>query len=156
MKLLKKILLPVNPDYHTLYSLEFAMKLAKLYQSELILIHIMDEEVEFNSVKENALSLAKDHIKKVKARMKSNGLKVGDPIIEYGNHFDRITITALKHDVNVILFGVRKSIPLGVNTLNLTIEKVIRHSDKPVWVVHEGDTDNIRNILLFSLTGTCG
>ena len=147
MKLLKKILLPVNTEYFTSDSFEFAVQLAKLYQSEIIPVHIIAREAEFKSVKEVALNLAKEHIKKVLSGIKKEGLKVGDPIIEYGNHSDRISITALKHNVNVILFGVKKIHPGEGNKLNLTIEKVIRHCDKPVWAVKEGHKKGIKNIL---------
>lgn len=147
MKLLKKILLPINPEYFTNDSIEFAIKLAKLYQSEIIPVHIIAKEAGYKSVKEIALNLAKNHINTVQSRIIREGLKAGDPIIEYGNHFDRIAITALKNDVNVILFGIKQLTHQEGNILNLTIEKVIRHCDKPVWAVKEGHKKDIKNIL---------
>lgn len=147
MKLLKKILLPINPEYFTDDSLQFAIKLAKLYHSEIFPVHVIAKEAEFKSIKEIALKLAKDHIHKVQSILNKEGIMMGDPIIDYGNHFDRITIAAFKNDVNVILFGMRKSNDRGETGLNLTIEKVIRHCDKPVWVIKEVHKQGIRNML---------
>lgn len=122
MKLLKRILLPINPEYYSKNCFDFVIKLAKLYQSEIIPIHVISGEADFKSVKEIALNLAKDHIKKVQTRIIKEGLKAGEPIIEYGNHYERIAVTALKYDINVIFFGIKELTSPGDIKLNLTIE----------------------------------
>ena len=147
MKLLKKILLPINPEYYTKDSFEFAIKLARLYQSEIIPIHVISREAEFKTIKDIALNLAREHASKVHSRIIKEGITAADPAIEFGNHADRITITALKQQANVILFGIKKSANDGNSKLNLTIEKVIRHSEKPVWAIKEGGSRNIKKIL---------
>ena len=147
MRLLKKILLPVNPEYYTHDTLEFAIQLAKLYQSEIILIHVIGKESEFKSIREIAYNIAEEHIKKVSSRLKREGINTAGSLIEYGNHFDKIVITATRYDVNVILFGIRTGTEQEVSTLNLNIEKVIRHCDKPVWAVKEGRKVMIKKIL---------
>ncbi|KPL17191.1 MAG: hypothetical protein AMS23_05620 [Bacteroides sp. SM1_62] len=147
MKLLKKILLPVNPEYYTRETLDFTIQLAKLYQSEIIPIHIIGKEAEFMSIRDIAHKIAEEHIKKVQSRIKKEGINTVDPVIDFGNHFDRIAIAALKYDVNVILFGIRIGTEQEGSSLNLNIEKVIRHCDKPVWAVKEGQKGMIKKIL---------
>jgi universal stress protein E len=147
MRLLKKILLPVNPEYYTHDTLEFAIQLAKLYQSEILLVHVIAKEAEFKSLREIAYNIAEEHINKVKSRIGKEGIKIVDSIIEYGNHFDRIVITATRYDVNVILFGIRDEDNPEESRLNLNIEKVIRHCEKPVWAVKEGRKVMVKKIL---------
>jgi universal stress protein E len=147
MRLLKKILLPVNPEYYTKETLNFAIQLAKLYQSAIMPIHVIGREAEFKTIREIAHKIAEEHINKVQSRIKKEGINTLDPIIDFGNHFDRIAIAALKYDVNVILFGIRIGAGKVGSTLNLNIEKVIRHCDKPVWAVKEGRKTMIKKIL---------
>jgi nucleotide-binding universal stress UspA family protein len=147
VKLMKRILLPVNPDYYTKATLKLAINLAKLYQSEIIPIHVIGREAEFTSIRDIALSIAEDHIKKVQSKIRKEGLMTAEPVIDYGNHVDRITLNALKLDVNVILFGIKATPEQKDGSLNLTIEKVIRHSDKPVWVLKRGHGGKIKKIL---------
>ena len=40
------------------------------------------------------MNFAEDHIKQVQSRIIKEGLKAGEPIIEYGNHYERIAVTA--------------------------------------------------------------
>ncbi len=147
MKLLKKILLPINPGYYSNESLKFAIELAKLYQSEIILLYISYKDLGYQNISEMTQTQEKDHIKKVHGKIKSGGIQKVESVIDYGNHIDKIVITALKYNVNLVLFGIVNVTESGSNILDLIIEKVIRHCDKPVWVVKKGFSGKIKNIL---------
>ena len=147
MKLLKKILLPVNPEYYTKETLDFTIQLARLYQSVIIPIHVIGREAEFKAIRDITISIAEEHMKKVQSKIGEKGINTLDPVIDFGNHFDRILQAALKYDVNVIVFGMRTDTKQEFRGLNLTIEKIIRHSDIPVWAVKQGHTGKVKKIL---------
>lgn len=147
MKLLKKILLPINSGHYSNESLKFAIELAKLYQSEIVLLYVLNKESGFKSISEMTQIQEKNHIKKVYEKIKSGGIQKVESVVEYGKHIDKIVITALRYNVNLVLFGIEKMINSGINVQDLTIEKVIRHCDKPILVIKKGFSGKIKNIL---------
>ncbi len=75
------------------------------------------------------------------------GLRVEKSIIAHGSPFDRIIHWADIEDVNVIFVGSELKSPDSSFRLGVTPERLIRKSDKPVWVVKPGGAPLPRRIV---------
>lgn len=137
MKLLEKILVPVYLEENSNSHLETALELALTFKSQLILIHVLPEVAKHKSVKPYLLKLVEKDMDALISKMNLKEGKVKS-IIEYGNTFDRIITTAEEEDVNLILFSNFVEHHTGSYSMDVVAEKLVRKSEKPVWMVKEG------------------
>ena len=138
MKLLEKILVPVTLEEGRNSHLETALELANTFKSQLIIIHVLPEEAKHESVNQYVLKYVE---KDLDGLMEDSHLKDVSVkrVVEYGNTFDRIITTAEDEDVNLILFSNFIEKQNGNFSMDLVAEKLVRKSNKPVWVVKEGE-----------------
>lgn len=138
MKLLEKILVPVNLNDVSNPQLETAAELANKFNSELILIHVLPDDAKKESIK----PLINKHIDSSFGEIINNlnltEIKT-DKRILYGNMFDQIISTAEDENVNLILISNDIEHANSKYNIDVVAEKLIRKSQKPVWVVKEGD-----------------
>ena len=146
MKLLEKILVPVNLNTQTNRHLETAAKLADKFNSELILVAVLPEDAKKESIKLMITRQSESSLSEIAAGLKSKNIKT-DTRILYGNTFDQIISTAENENVNLVL--ISNNIEQSNNKYNIDVvaEKLIRKSQKPVWVVKEGSEDFPKKIL---------
>lgn len=146
MKLLDKILVPVTLEANRNTHLETAAVLAKTFRSQLIIIHVLPEEAKHESVNQYVSKHVENDLNAV-----LKDLQVEDGtikrIIEYGNTFDRIISTAEDENVNLILFSNFIEQKNGKYSMDVVAEKLVRKSDKPVWIVREGEKAFPNNML---------
>ncbi|MCF6297779.1 MAG: universal stress protein [Flavobacteriaceae bacterium] len=147
MKLLEKILMPidVNTDYKE--QLNTAIKIARSYNSEIIVIYVLSEEIVHNDIKEIVTNAIYESLNKVKETFKKERIIAREPVVEYGKPIDKILQIAIEENVNLILAGSgskgkNEKFKLGINA-----DKLIRLSDKPVWVVKSNEKTKLTNIL---------
>ncbi len=138
MKLLDKILVPVTLEANRNSHLETAVVLAKTFKSQIIMIHVLPEEAKHESVNQYVLKYVKKDLDAMIKDLHLEDVKI-KRIIEYGNTFDRIITTAEDEDVNLILFSNFIEEQNGKFSMDVVAEKLVRKSDKPIWVVKEGD-----------------
>ena len=138
MKLLDKILVPVTLEKNRNSHLETAVTLAKTFKSQIIMIHVLPEEAKHESVNQYVLKHVKKDLDAVIRDLHLEDVTI-KRIIEYGNTFDRIITTAEDEDVNLILFSNFIEQHNGKYSMDVVAEKLVRKSDKPVWMVKEGD-----------------
>jgi len=138
MKLLDKILVPVTLEKNRNSHLETAVTLAKTFKSQIIMIHVLPEEAKHESVNQYVLKHVKKDLDAVIRDLHLEDVTI-KRIIEYGNTFDRIITTAEDEDVNLILFSNFIEQHNGKYSMGVVAEKLVRKSDKPVWMVKEGD-----------------
>ncbi len=139
MKLLDKILVPVTLEKNRNSHLETAVALAKTFKSEIIMIHVLPEEAKKESVNQYVLKYVKKDLDAVIKDLHLEDVTI-KRIIEYGNTFDRIIKTAEDEDVNLILFSNFIEQQSGKYSMDVAAEKLVRKSDKPIWMVKEGDS----------------
>jgi len=134
MKLLEKILVPVTLDDNGNPHLETAVKLANTFHSQLIFVHVLPEQAKHKSVQQLVAKHVDNALESIRKDLKL-GEKSYTQIIEFGNTFDRIVTVAEDENVNLILFPNFIEQHNGKYGLDVVAEKLVRKSQKPVWIV---------------------
>lgn len=141
MQLLKKILFPTDFGESMDVALESAIDVAKKFESELILLHVLPED----SLNDRLRSLVSDKMEQFVTQIKAQEVKCSYELIS-GNSLDVICDTAAKKKVNLVLLGAGKSRTLD-SKLGYNSEEIIRNSSMPVWVIEKDKPLIINNIL---------
>ncbi len=102
------------------------------------MIYVLPEEAKHESVNQYVLKYVKKDLDAMIKDLHLEDVKI-KRIIEYGNTFDRIITTAEDEDVNLILFSNFIEEQNGKFSMDVVAEKLVRKSEKPIWVVKEGD-----------------
>ena len=147
MKLLEKILLAADFSQSTDNLVENAIGLAKTFQSQIILIHVLPDDITNEKARLLLNDAAINQLELINDKIKSEGVETDNPILEYGNHFDKIIKTADNIHANVIVIGAGEKAKNDVFQLGTTAEKIIRKSIKPVWIVKNNSPLDVKNIL---------
>lgn len=147
MKLLEKILLAADFSQSTDNVVENAIGLAKTFQSQIILIHVLPDDITNDKARLLLNDAAIKQLGIINEKIKSEGVETDNPILEYGNHFDKIIKTADNIHANVIVIGAGEKTKNDVFQLGTTAEKIIRKSIKPVWIVKNNSPLDVKNIL---------
>ncbi len=147
MKLLEKILVPIDVNIDYKEQLNTAIKIARSYNSEIIVMYVLSEEIVHNDIKELVINAISESLNKVKETLKKEGILIKEPSIVFGNPVDEILQASISENVNLILIGSgiideKEKFRLGINA-----DKLIRLSDKPVWVVKSNEETKLTNIL---------
>jgi len=112
-------------------ALESAIDIAKKFESELILLHVLPE----GSSNERLKDLVNEKMEQFATKIKTHQIVCSFEIIS-GNSVDTILKTAERKRVNLILLGAGKSRKLEFK-LGSNSEKIIRDSAVPVWVIEK-------------------
>ncbi|MEO1031385.1 MAG: universal stress protein [Bacteroidota bacterium] len=147
MTILQKILFAEDfaPSSHNLES--FAIAFAKTFQSTLVPLHVLPDDIVNSKVKELLDDTAKIRLKATSDAVKAEGVNVETPIIKYGAAHDQIVLTASSVNANMILIGSGENKAKEKFKLGTTTERIIQNSEKPVLVVKEDDVFDIKTIL---------
>ena len=153
---MKKIIIPVDFSIHSEYALETAAALAKLHNSELVVMHMLElsESILSSSSstrnEETAFMLAVANTKFETFLDKSylEGIRV-TPLIKHHKVLKEVAEVASEVKADLIVMGSRgHSDHDGVFTGSNT-EKVVRYSDTPVLVVKsKPESVNFNTIVL--------
>ena len=145
MKLLEKILFPVDVNVDNEAQINSAIKIAQLCDSKIELMHVIPDEGLSEEIQKIVIDHATEALNKIGALLKNKGIEVSEPIIECGKPVDRILKVAAEENVNLILTGCgnrKEKYKRGNSTTEL-----MRQSNIPVWVVKSGDENKLENIL---------
>ena len=148
MKILRKILLATDFSKCSENMVDNAIDIAKLFESKIILIHVLPDRIKNDKVKAMIKKAANAQLDLLKEKIEKGGVEADTPIIKFGNHFDKIIQVSNKEDVNLIIIGAGAKLKKDVFKLGTTAEKLVRRSDKPVLVVKKGSKFNkVKSIL---------
>lgn len=147
MKLLEKILLAIDFGKSSDIVVENAIVLAKTFQSNVTLIHVLPDDIK--NVKAKALlnEAALNQMRNVKKFINSKDVHTDEYILEYGSYSDKIVRAADRINANLILVGSGEKSKNDAFQLGTTAETIIRKSNKPVWVVKNDNPLHIKTIL---------
>ena len=139
---MKRIVVPIDFSEHSDYALEAAANLAKKYNSELFVLHMLELSSAIlttagNAINEEAVfyyKLAEQRFEEFLKKDYLEGVKV-TPIVKHFKVFSEVNDVANEHEANLIVMGSHgasgvKEVLVGSNT-----EKVVRHADIPVLVI---------------------
>ena len=143
MGFLSRILVPLDFSTHSLGALEYARKLAEKFDSELILIHVVEPMVymtDFNLGQISIPTIEKELVKKAEDELKKLKDKIGDRfkvkvIVKLGKPFIEIVQVAKDEDIDLIVMGTHGHTGVEHILFGSTAEKVVRKSPCPVLTV---------------------
>ncbi|MFV0590886.1 MAG: universal stress protein [Draconibacterium sp.] len=147
MKKLRTILLATDFGKSSDNLLRYAMGLAKIFQSRIIPVYVLPDDIKKETV---TLLLRETAIKRLdilQDKMKAGGLETMEYVLESGNPRDKIIEVAQKVNADLILMGSGEKVKGIFLHLSDLTTKVIRRSPKPVWVVKQEDELDIRRII---------
>ena len=147
MQILEKILLATDFTKSNENAIESSIVMAKTFGSKIILLHVLPKDLGSEKAKLLLDRAAKSELNKLRERMNSEGVETDEPILEYGDHLDRIIYTSERIDANMILIGAGEKSKKEAVKLGTTALKIIQKSDKPVMVIQSGKYLDIKKII---------
>lgn len=139
---MKKIIVPIDFSEYSEFALEAASNLARKYNSEIIVLHMLELSNAILTAGNDTLSeeavfylkLAEQKFESFLDKPYLEGIEV-TPIVKHFKVWSEVNDVANKHNANLIIMGSHgasgvKELLVGSNT-----EKVVRHSDIPVLVI---------------------
>ena len=118
MKLLEKILVPTDFSPAAEDAVQTALFVAKQFNSEICLLHVMPGTVDFCSdVQGIFIKKIDDRLQEIAAQIRAEGIQDVETVVDHGVPFDLIDQHATQRNVNVIIMGAGNSddgpIPAG-------------------------------------------
>lgn len=147
MEILKNILLATDFSKPSEYVLENAIDLAKIFQSKITLIYVLPNNIENKKARQLLKEFSIKQLDLINDKIKQEDVKVSKPVLEYGDFSDKIIQTAEKVHANMIIIGAGEKIKDNVFILGSNAEKIIKKSNKPVFVVKSGKQLSINKVL---------
>lgn len=147
MRILEKILLATDLLPSSENVLDNAVALARAFHSKIVLLHVLPENIGSEKVKKLLAEAVSGRLAEMKKRIGAEGLKTGEPVLQWGDHCEKIVAEAKRQDANLILIGAGEKEKGEKTRLGTTAEKIIKMSEHPVFVVKPEEALNIRNIL---------
>jgi nucleotide-binding universal stress UspA family protein len=147
MKLLEKILVPVDINVNSNAQLKTAIKIARSYHSEIILLYVVPEEALHDEIKEIVMNAISDSLNSLKKSLIKERVIFREPLIEFGKPVDKILQMATHENVNLILVGSGTRDKRKKYRLGTTAERLISLSDVPVWVAKSNQITDLKNVL---------
>ena len=147
MKLLEKILMPVDVNKNYTEQLASAIKIAKEFNSEIWLVYVLPNtelHPDINSLLTNYIG---ETLENIAESFKENAIAFKKPLILNGNPTDKILQAARDEQVNLILAGSGGRSEKEEFKLGTTAEKLISLSDVPVWIAKSNQAAEITKIL---------
>ena len=147
MKILENILLATDLFPSTKNVVGNAIALAKAFHSKITVLHVLPENIGNEKAKKLFGETVKGHLADINARIHKEGVKTTEPILEWGDHCEKIVAAAKRLDVNLIMVGAGESDEGQKFRLGTTAEKVIKLSAQPVFVVKPEEVLEVKTIL---------
>ena len=147
MQILEKILFATDFTQSNDNAIESAIRMSKTFHSKIVLVHVLPKDIGNKKAKALLDSAAHRELKKLQAHLNEKGAQTETPILEYGDHLDRIIKTSERIDANMILIGAGEKSKNETFRLGTTARRIIQKSDKPVMVIQGGKFSPIHNIL---------
>ncbi|RMG59407.1 MAG: universal stress protein [Deltaproteobacteria bacterium] len=140
-----KILLPVDLSEPSRLACEYAINLARVFDSRIIVLHVIDESVteafsmsglEFENFRETSVGRAREALD---AFVEENfrGFENYDVLLEMGNPPEVIIETAEKKRVSLIVMASHGRTGIERVLFGSVAEKVVRLAPCPVFTVRE-------------------
>ncbi|MCU0412911.1 MAG: universal stress protein [Ignavibacteriaceae bacterium] len=136
MKLLEKILVPIDVNTDSTEQINATIKLANAYKSEIILMSVVGDTELNDNIKDIVVKSVAESLNEIKEVLISNKVKVREPEVLIGKIVDTIVQKANSENVNLVLIGAKEKKKREKFKLGVITEQIIRESDIPVWLVN--------------------
>lgn len=147
MKLLKRILVATDFSNTCDNVVDNAIEMAKIFDSEIGLVYVLPDDIKSNKTKELLETFAVNQLNTLNDKINKKGVQTSTPIMESGDFSQKIVTVAEKTNANIILIGAGEKIHNDSFKLGSNAEKIIKKSDKPVFVVKNDKSLSIQKVL---------
>jgi universal stress protein E len=147
MKLVEKILMPIDVNKLCKEQLNSAIKIAKEFNSEVSVMYVLPETEVHPEIRELLTKYINETLDKVVKTLDDKKVSYSQPIIDSGSPVDKILKTANEQNANLILVCSGNKAENEEFKLGTTAEKLIQLSDVPVWVAKSDKRTEIEEIL---------
>lgn len=147
MRILEKILLATDLFPSSENVVENAIALARAFHSNITLLHVLPENIGNEKAKKLLEDTAKKRLAQIAERLRKEGVKASEPLLEWGDHCENIVATAERMGVNLILIGAGERDEGQKLLLGSSAAKIIKLSEQPVFVVKPEEALNVKTIL---------
>jgi len=147
MKLLEKILLPIDVNTDSTEQVNTVIKLANTYKSEIIMIYVLNDTELNDSIRDIVVKAVKESLNEIREVLINNKVKVREPEVISGKIVETIVQKANSEGANLVMIGGKEKKKRAKYKLGIISEQIIRESDVPVWLVNGVNKKLISNIL---------
>ncbi len=147
MKLIDRILMATDFLEESEYVIAQALHLAQKFESEIIPMYVLPENLKDDKVKRMLEGTVETKMTELQKRLSQAGVRAGEPIVLPGRAYVAIVDSAERVDANVIIIGAGARTEGDKKQLGVTAGRIIRRSDKPVWVVKPNQSPGVKTIL---------
>src|SRR5262245_19401149 len=147
MKLLERILVPVDFGPNTDAVIRTGTHLARAFGADVRLLYAIEEIPRFPNALELLSQSAGERLEGLRRQLAEQGIECELPIHSVGNPFDTIVRTADGINAHLIVMGRGRSCEGERSGLGTTAARVLRRSAHPVMTVAPEATGEFRRIL---------
>lgn len=147
MKLLEKILVPIDVNTDSTEQINVTIKLANAYKSEIILMSVVGDTELSDNIKDIVVKSVTESLNEIKEVLISNKVKVRESEVIFGKIVATIVQKANSEKVNLVLIGAKEKKKRAKFKLGVIAEQILRESDVPVWLVNGEKKTLLSNIL---------
>ncbi len=142
MKLLERILLPLDFGPGSDCVVAAAIGVAKAFDSEVHLLYVLPKldgaSPDVQELIQMARQEAANRLAEVRVRLEHAGVHAMEGTVVAGTPFDQIARHSEEIDANVVIVGPRSAAGVEGRGSSTTTERLCRKSSKPVWIVNAG------------------
>lgn len=147
MKLLEKILMPVDVNDISKEQISAAVKIAQEFNSEVAIMYVLPDSDLHPDVENLLKKYISETFNKILQSLENENVACSPPITKKGNPVSNILEVAANEKVNLVLVSSGISKENDNFKLGTTAEKIVQLSDIPVWVVKAGQEFNMNKIM---------
>ena len=158
--MIKKLLLPTDFSEQATYAFEVACQLAKQYDAQLHLIHMVELPYSLIDVidgNHNAhlpealffMKLAQQNFEKLRAEKYASDIELFEHV-KFNSIQSGILDYAEEHEIDIIIMGSHGSSGFEELFIGSNTEKIVRHSKIPVFVIKKRHVNFKINSLIFA------
>lgn len=133
MRMLERVLVAVDINRIAATAFKAAVRLAREFNSELIVLHVIPLTDRTQAVSDELRSQVTAHLEDM-AKSVRRDISV-EVEVAVGKPYDEILACANRRDVNVVFLGVDDYPGRDAAQMGITSERVIQRSTQPVWAV---------------------
>lgn len=144
---MEKILFATDFSSASQQAFQVALSLIKAFQSEMIILHVLPDIKDYSQTMDFLTKQAARELKSMQQKMKQLGIGEAKVITSLGNPYEQIVQYAGRLNVNLIIIGAGETDENDRVQIGITAERVIRDSEKPVWIVKLDGTFEVKKVL---------
>ncbi len=151
MKLMDPIMVAVDFDESLSLVLEKSLFLAKLYEAEILPVHIVDSvpysRFGAGTTLNDEYEEKRTRLDEIISSLKTSGVSIAKPIVRLGDVTNDLIKIADKEKVSMIILGAKERSTVTRIMLGSYAEKIVKHASCPTFIVHPRDNGRIEKIL---------